>query len=71
MALASSGGYAVDRCSISRPLGMMMDALGTRGPSLGRSRGGLLGCSWSDSEADEEETDEIGDLGAVEMCGLG
>jgi hypothetical protein len=50
---------------------MMIDALGTRGPSLGRcSRDRLGPRSCSDSEA-EEEADEGGDAAFVEMAGLG
>ncbi len=69
MALASSGGYSVDRCSFSPPLGMMIDALGWREASLGRPRRGLPGCSFSDSEA--EATDEVGDVAPAEMARLG
>jgi hypothetical protein len=50
---------------------MMIDALGTRLPSLGRWSRDLLGpLSSSDSEA-EEEADEVGDAAPVEMAGLG
>jgi hypothetical protein len=49
----------------------MIDALGTRGPSLGRCSRDLLGPrSCSDSEA-EEEADEGGDAALVDMAGLG
>lgn len=61
----------MERCSVSLPLGMMMDALGRRELGLGRSRRGLLGPCCSDSEAEEEETDEAGDLAPFEMAGLG
>lgn len=72
MALASSGGYSTARCWISLPLGMIIDALGMRAPSLGRASRNLRDGSCSDSEVEaEEETDEVGDLAPVEMAGLG
>jgi hypothetical protein len=73
MALASSGGYSVEPCSASLPLGMMMEALGRRAPSVGRPVRGLFGPSCSDSEVEEaeEETEEAGDLAPVEMVGSG
>ena len=51
---------------------MMIDALGKREPSLGRSSRSLRDGSCSDSEFEaEEETDEVGDLAPVDMAGLG
>jgi hypothetical protein len=70
IALASSGGYWADTVSISLPLGMMIDPLGMRVASLGRSSRDLLGASPSDSEA-EEETDEVDEVAPMEMGGLG
>lgn len=71
IALASSDGYSVDRGSFSPPLGMMIEALGTREPSFGRSRRDLLmGRSRSDSDP-EEEADEVGDAAPLEIFGLG
>jgi hypothetical protein len=78
MALASSGGYSVEHCSVSLPLGMMMEALGMRGPKVGRLGRDLLGPSCSDSETEEEldekteeETEVAGDLAPVELVGFG
>ena len=71
MALASSGGYSTARCWISLPLGMIIDALGMRAPSLGRACLNLRDGSCSDSEVEVEDTDEVGDLAPVEMAGLG
>ncbi len=72
MALASSAGYSTVRCWVAFPLGMMIDALGMRVPSLGRANRVLRDGSCSDSEVDvEEEADEIGDLAPDGMAGLG
>jgi hypothetical protein len=49
---------------------MMIDPLGMRVASLGRSSRDLLGASPSDSEA-EEETDEVDEVAPMEMGGLG
>ena len=49
---------------------MMMEALGKREPSLGRSSRDLIGRSCSDSEA-EEKPDEVGDCVPVGATGLG
>lgn len=70
MALASSGGYSADTGFIALPLGMMIDPLGRREPSFGRSRRVLLGRSCSDSEA-EEEPDEKGEIAPVKTGGRG
>lgn len=47
---------------------MMIEALGGREPSLGRSHRDLRGPSCSDSEP-EEEAEELGDTARAEMIG--
>ena len=70
MALASSGGYSADTGSDALPLGMMIEPLGRREPSFGRSSRDFLGRSCSDSEADEE-AEEKGEIASIETGGLG
>lgn len=70
MALASSGGYSAERSSAASALGMMIEALGTREASLGRSSLDFLGRSCSDSEP-EEEAEKVGEAVPAALTGIG
>lgn len=61
--------------SFALHLGMMMDPLGTREPSLGRCSRDGLESPWSDSDEDEDVDEEGAEFGSTaaptETAGLG